>query len=244
MFMLDDVVGSKDVGGILGCDPETVRRYASKGFFHSLKNRKTKIFSRKEILDFKERKQAYDDLGNKVTEFFVLVKEGITDSEMIRNYPSMAPDKIRSAVKHYDERRRWNLSEFCDLDYEDVLLLREVAARLKVKWKPILYELTKDENFMVYQRKRTQCYSLGSLKIFLGKRAGKPLYTSREARDIINKINYKEISIKIIDTIAKNEEIGRKLRDYVRNSTYLFTLTEIDFIRTEFNNSNYNNKFK
>jgi len=231
--MLEDSIDCKEAGNMLGCDPSSVRRYSGRGYFPSKKIGKTKFFSREDILDFQERKQAYDELSDRVIEFFVLVKEGISDSEISKYYSEIKPDNIRLAVKHYDEQRKWNLRNYDN--YEDILLLNEAMARLKVKSREAIYGLAKEEEFQTYECKGIKLYSLESFKKFLGKRTAKPLYTSREIMEVINGANHKDISIKVVDTIAKRHEIGIKLRSSVVMSTYLFTLDEINKIKDIFN---------
>lgn len=231
--MLEDFIDCKEAGNMLGCDPSSVRRYSGRGYFPSKKIGKTKLFSREDISDFQERKQAYDGLSDRVIEFFVLVKEGISDSEVIKYYSEIKPDNIRLAVKHYDEQRRWNLRNYDN--YEDILLLNEVMARLKVKSREAIYGLAREEEFQTYEGEGIKLYSFGSFKKFLGQRIAKPLYTSRDVKKMINEVNHEDISIKAIDTIAKRYEIGIKLRSSVKMSTYLFTLDEINEIKDLFN---------
>jgi len=228
--MLENMIDCVEASKELGCNPANVRKYSQRGYFPSYQSGKKKLFSREDIQAFRKRKQAHDELGARVMEFFVLLREGVAENDIREYCPET--NQIRLAVQHYEEQRKWNLGEVS----RDALLLREIMARLKLKSKVPVYELVKEGKL---KRVGLTFYSLESLKAFLGSRVGKPLYISREAAALINTQNKRCIGIKDIDMIANRDKIGMKLRESVLMSTYLFTREEIDSIRGEFNN-NYN----
>ena len=219
-------VDAVQAGKILGLDPSAVRKYANRGILTAQKSGKKMMLDDREVADLKAARESCSNLGITVKEIFVLHKEGATGKFLAKHY-GLPDGSLEKTLAWY----AWEREMHAETGYgEDMLLTGEVAARLKLSSKPPVYSLVAAGRLQSYPFNGTSLISLQSLVSYLGDRVKEPLYTSREALELLRKSGINGITIANIDTVALSEKIGIKIQEK-RMSTYSFTLDDIGQLR-------------
>lgn len=229
---IESFIGTNDAAKLLDVNPRTVRRYAEKGLLdYSRDNRSFLFFPRKEIEILKIATEMVRKYEEPVKEIYTLMRCGAKVDSVICRFDIPHKDSIDTVLDLYEFERdkyleRFNLKNNVR---KDVILAEEVAARLRITDKHVVYNLIKEGEFEAYESsfngKRRFFVSLDSFRSYLGLEADERFYTSRDASRIIRK------TVNTIDRIAKSHGIGRKIKTDNKHSWYLFTLGEVHAMR-------------
>ena len=223
-----EYVDSIQAAKILGWDPSTVRKHAGKGVLTKTKSGKKLLFPIGEVNALRKGVSTRKDLGDLIRELFVLRKEG-SPIRTLSQYAEIPQDSLELALGWYTYERRLYFNG-ARLPYDKIILPREAAARLKIVSKVPIYNLVREGRLQVHPQSNGNRYLLLSSWLFyIGKNAGKPLYTSREVLRMLNG-NVVHLSLAKLDTIAYQHGIGIKIQDK-RMSTYLFAKDDIERLR-------------
>ena len=212
----------------LGMDRRTVSRHISRGILPARKVGRGYDVATVDVQTLKRRIDARQRLRGRIKELFVLRTYGTPFSHIQDEY-GISSDDVDNAVFMYDHERGVYLSRFGVEDVSDFLLVREVAARLKVVDEHIprhLQELGELEMHTVEWGGRPRFFpSKASFGDYLGPAVQTVFYNSRETAADLG------ITVESVDRIACSGRIGRKIKNGSKHSNYLFTPEDIEKIR-------------
>jgi DNA-binding transcriptional MerR regulator len=226
-----ELIGTLDAAGILGVNQRTVRRYAEKGLVKASLSQGAYSFDKGGIEQLKTAIDLKREYLEPIKELYALVRCGARLESVICQFDIHPKENIDSALHLYEFERdnylnRFNLEQIIK---DDALLAEEVASRLRITDKHVIYELMQDKEFKGYESslagKKRFFVSLDSFKRYLGDSAGERFYTSRDASRITRK------TVNSIDRIAKSNNVGRKIKTGNKHSIYLFTIGEVHALK-------------
>ncbi len=217
-----------ELAALLGVDVKTVRRYIAKGLLPAKKGGLGFEISPLDAQILRRKADARKKLNGRIKELFVL-REFDTPFSHIQEEYSLSPDDVDHAVYLYRFERGIYLSKFGIRYTSDFLLVEEVSARLKVTDRHIpyhLHELGELEMHTLKWRGKERFFpSKRSFGDYLGPAVQTILYNSREAAFQTG------LTVELIDRLALDNDIGRKIKNGNKNSNYLFTPEDIDKLR-------------
>ena len=213
---------------VLGVGRSAVNRYIGADLLTAEKVGKGWDIDSSSVYVLNRRKKAFSELEGRLEELFVL-KAGKVSWQDIKQEYGLCKNQGNNALWFYNWKRR---GRFADLDVTDgnVFTTKEVTSRLKIKARHVLRELRDNDVLKCHEtgeNGNTRYFvDQGSFMGYLGDRANRILYNSREVRTQIG------IDVKTIDEIALEKGLGMKLKPHdPKKSMYLFTANEIDVIR-------------
>jgi hypothetical protein len=217
---------TSDAAQLLGIDDRTVRRFTERGLIgysregHALDVHDQDVYRLRDDIKYRQ------DLGDRVKEAFVMADSGIMLPVMSMEFHK-PKEHLEGALRAYDFERDGYLHGF-SLDEQtrlDTFLVEEVAARLKITDKHVVYDLLRDGDLRGYhaQRGGRERYfvSRRSFHDYMGPYDTEFFYNSAYASAITGK------TVNEIDKLALQHGIGKKIKPGRKNSTYIFTCEDM-----------------
>lgn len=233
-----------DVGkaaALLKMDERTVRRRINRGEIKAIKTKTRYLIHFDEVIRTTIKQNTADLLGeDTLKSLYILRKHNGNIDHLLKTETSTTKKAIESLLDDYEKERQQYFRNINVSNSEKYLLIQEIGARLKIKDSHIVYDLAErkelkakkvDVNKGIYNKK-VLIYD-ASFKKYLGKDLPNPFFTSREAAWLTGK------TIARVNRIALIEGLGRKIKEGLKNSAYLFRYSELKDIY-EYNGPTHN----
>jgi hypothetical protein len=206
-------IPSRDAAVAVGIGHKQIKRYAMWGLLSSEKRGKTIFVLEDEVFQLQDERNKYMHLKKEMRASYVQHRERgkMTDENGLRFYTCLRNRRL--------EAHNLNGQE------EDVLFHEEVTSRLNIKSRIVIPRMIDQGTLEGFLSKRNYFVSCTSFVGYMGERAGENLFHSREVSKMTGMGVWK------IDTIAYRTGIGMKIDPSVKQSTYLFTPSDIDNLR-------------
>ncbi len=229
---LDGLMNRLEAADTLQVDPRTVLRYVDEGLLTRVKVGSMFMYKEEDLSLMVCRINARHELDSVIKELYVLSKSGFTNKQIAKEFGVSAHAKIAYALEMYRNERTRYFNKFGieSIECEDILLVEEVAARLRITDNHVVYDLIRAGRLkareLVFGRQGKVRYfvEFDSFRRYLGDYFSKFLYRSHHVAEQAQK------TINQIDLIALDEGIGFKIKES-KQGNYLFSPGEIVFIR-------------